>query len=235
MALHAAKIMSLLGRELLTNTEESAQKVRVLLAGRFSLSRRALRLLLERENIFDIVDEAETPQDVVRKATAASPDVILVETLEREDDGLDVIMTVRGVLPQTHVFIVTTDYNEEACLRALRLGVSGYLLASAEPSYLCLAIRAVNAGQTIVHSTLAQALMTRLAATQNADRPSAVLTLREIEVIRELTRGLSDKQIAMKLSIAESTVKIHLRSVYQKLGLRNRTQATVYAVETGLV
>lgn len=210
------------------------RKIRVFLVSRFSLSRHALRAHLDHDDAIDTVGDAETLQTCVAEVAALSPDIVVVETYGRADEDLDAVIAVRNKCPETRVLLLTGDADTESCLRALRFGVSGYLLVSVEPEDLCKAVRAVSGGEIVVHHTLTQALVGRLVSDQQLRVKTAALTPREMEIIRGLGEGLSDKQIARRLSLAESTVKIHLHGLYQKLGLRNRAQTVAYAYANGL-
>lgn len=217
-------------------TLDPERKIHVLVVSRYPLIRRALRVLLERDGSFFVDDEAASPQDAARKLADLRPDVALVDACERGDQDLEVLVETQKVAsPVTRVVVVTTDSSPQSCLRALRMGAAGYLLASADPEYACRALKTAAGGETIVSGALTQALTARLVSPQPLERSPDTLTAREIEVIRWAGQGLSAKQIAMRLSMAESTVKIHLRAVYQKLGLRNRAQAVACVAASGLL
>ena len=215
--------------------QTAKRKIRVFLVSRFSLSRHALRAHLDPDDAIETVGDAETLQACLAEAAALSPDIVVVETYGRADEDLDAVMAVRNKCPETRVLLLTGDADTESCLRALRFGVSGYLLVSVAPQELCTAVRAVAGGEIVVHQTLTQALVGRLVSDQQLRVKTAALTPREMEIIRGLGEGLSDKQIARRLSLAESTIKIHLHGLYQKLGLRNRAQTVAYAYANGLL
>ncbi len=214
---------------------DEARKIRLILVSRFPLVRCALRLLLEGDGAFSVEDEAASPEEAAGKMATHRPDVVLIDSSDRGDAGVEVLAEAQKASPGTRLVVVTTDQSAQSCLRALRMGTAGYLLASADPEYTCRAIKTVASGDTIVSGALTQALTARLVSPPPLERSPEALTSREIEVIRWAAQGLSAKQIAMRLSMAESTVKIHLRAIYQKLGLRNRAQAVACIAASGLL
>jgi DNA-binding NarL/FixJ family response regulator len=216
----------------LTDTETSA--VRVLLVSRFSLSRQMLQSALEHDPRIKIVATAETPIECALRLADIRADVVIADGVEavREELGP---LAVGGRIPaDVRVLVIAPRSQEEACLEAVRMGVAGYVTASVGHEELCRAVQAVRNGETVLPDHLARALVSRLAQRSWCATDPVVLTPRERDVLRALAGGLTDKQIAAQLSMAPGTVRIHLRSVYRKLGLRNRAQAAVFAASHGL-
>lgn len=210
------------------------RKVQVLLVSPFSLSRHVLRLLLEVDGTIAVVGDAGSAQDALRLVKTLLPDVVVTETTDRGPRDLDALAAVSSACPSTRFLLIAKEFSQDHHLRALRAGISGYLPMSIEPKQLRQAVLAVHTGQTVVHDELG-GVPAHLTTPQSTRRHPATLTPRELEVVRGLAEGLTDKQIAVRLSMAASTVKIHLRAVYQKLGIHNRAQAVVYAASNELL
>jgi len=221
-------------RTLAATDDGSAQVVRVFLVSRFSLSRSVLQSTLEGDVRIKIVATAETSRECVAQLVHIHPDVVVVDGVEFVRQDLDPLAIAGRIMPGIRVLAIAARPGEEACLDAVRMGVSGYLPASVEPEYLRRAVHSVQKGETVVPEHLMRALVTHLAQRQRPVKETVTLTARERDVLRTLAEGLTDKQIAARLLVAPGTVRIHLRSVYRKLGVRTRAQAAVYAATNGL-
>jgi two-component system, NarL family, response regulator DevR len=208
--------------------------VKVLLVSPFSLSRHVLRMLLEVDETIEVIGDTGSVQESLGLVKAQAPHVVVMETADGAPRDLDAFAAMSSAHPTVRLLLIAMDFSPDHQLRALRAGISAYLPMSIEPKLLRQAVRAVHAGQTVVHDQGTGASAPSVSP-QSTRRPSAMLTPREIEVIRRLAEGLTDKQIAARLSMAASTVKIHLRAVYHKLGIHNRAQAVVYAASNELL
>jgi DNA-binding NarL/FixJ family response regulator len=211
------------------------QVIRTVIVSPFALTRRALRIVLEQDWAFEIVGEAESPETCLEQLKLHTPDIVIVDMFGIDGAGLDELAAIREACPKARIVVIAEDSDDDRCVRMLRMGVSGCVLSSAETEYLRETVRAVMAGEVVVHPALTRGLVAQLASPEFRRQRSAPLTPREITIVRALAEGLSDRQIAQRMSIAASTVKIHLRAVYQKLGLRNRVQAVTYAATNGLL
>lgn len=211
--------------------------IRVLIADDQRLVRAGFRVLLEREPDLEVVGEADNGVDAVNSCVSLHPDVVLMDIRMPRLDGL---RATRQVLSSTatRVLILTTFDLDDYIYEALRAGASGFLLKDAPADQLVAAVRVVAAGNALIDPSVTRRLITRFVrAAPLAGTPArvAVLTSRELEVLRLIARGLSNTEIAGTLVIEENTVKTHVRRVLAKLELRDRVQAVVFAYETGLV
>lgn len=213
-------------------------KIRVLVADDQRLVRTGFRVILEAEGDIEVVAEADTGVEAIRQAQLTKPDVILMDIRMPKLDGLSATEQIlRHPDPPTIVVLTTFDQNEYV-YRALRAGAAGFLLKDAPSSRLIAAVRAAATGDSLIEPSITQRLVERfIEPVQPAGLPQklAVLTARELEVLRLIARGLSNAEIAADLVVAETTVKTHIARILAKLGLRDRVQAVVVAYETGFV
>ncbi len=209
--------------------------IRVLLVDDQVLTRQGLRALLSREPDIEVVAEAGTGQEAVQLALRHRPDVVLMDVVMEEGDGIEATRAIKQGCPSTQILILTVYADQELFRQAVRAGAVGYVLKDISPQNLVNAIRAVYSGKTMVNPGIVRQLVEDLQRQTAWNATGAHgLTEREIDVLLGVASGLSDKEIAARLFLAESTVKTHLRSIYQKLGVRNRAQAAAWAVERGL-
>ncbi len=210
----------------------------VLLADDQALVRDGFRALIEREPDLRVVAEAEDGVEAVELTTRCRPDVVLMDIRMPRVDGLTATRRVLALPHPPRVLVLTTFDRNEWVFDALRAGASGFLLKDVRAGQLAEAIRTVAAGESL----LAPAITRRLIEQHIRDRPRPVdtaalerLTGREVDVLRLVAGGLSNAEIAHRLVIEHSTVKTHVNRVLTKLALRDRTQAVVFAYESGLV
>jgi NarL family two-component system response regulator LiaR len=152
-------------------------------------------------------------------------------------DGISATREIRSLLPQTAVIILTAHEEDEQVFEGMKAGAQGYLLKDAEPEDLSRAIRTVYAGDTIIAPDLAQKMLNTFESgkSSGSSRLMPPLTERELEVIRALAQGKSDRQIANSLGISEKTVRNHTSNIYRKLHIFDRTQAVIYAIREGVI
>lgn len=208
------------------------------------LFRHGIKAAVGAEPSIDIVGEAETAAEAVERAAALQPDLVVLEVELPTGGAISAIRTIRERSPRTQVLVLTSCADEETFRRAAAAGAVGYVLKDIVPANLVNAVRAAYGGKTMLSPTIAGLLVHRyFEAALHGDKPDeradedpkSVLTAHELEVLAGVVQGLSDKRIAANLFVSEATVKTRLRSIYQKLGVRNRAHAAVYAVERGLV
>jgi len=214
--------------------------IRVLLVDDQALVRRGFRLILEAAADITVVGEAADGQAALDAIERHDPDVVLMDIRMPTLDGIAATrqLAARG-RPQPRVLVLTTYDLDEYVYDALRAGASGFLLKDTPPEQLAPAIRVVAAGDALLAPSVTRRLIEAFArhparATDATSEPT-VLTEREREVLRLLARGMSNNEIAARLSVSGTTVKTHLSNIFSKLALRDRVQAVVYAYETGLV
>jgi DNA-binding NarL/FixJ family response regulator len=184
-----------------------------------------------------MVGVAYDGEEAVELCRKQEPDVVLMDISMPKMDGISATREIRDLLPQTAVIILTAHEDDEHVFQGIKAGAQGYLLKDAELEDLSLAIRTVHAGNTIVAPDLAQKMLNTFQSTQGptGNRLVPPLTERELEVIRALAQGKSDRQIAHALGISEKTVNNHTSNIYRKLHLFDRTQAVIYAVREGII
>ena len=209
--------------------------IRVLLVDDHAMVRRGLRSFLELLDDVEIVGEAENGREGIEAVRALGPDVVLMDLLMPELDGIGATEAIRAEHPEVEIVALTSFIEESRVTAALEAGASGFLLKDADADDVAAAIRAAYRGEVhldpAVASLLAKGVRDRATARADDTEP---LTDREREVLGLVARGLSNKAIADELSITERTARTHVSNILGKLGLSSRTQAALYAVEHGL-
>ena len=211
-------------------------KIRVLIADDQPLARAGFKAVLEATGGIEVIAEAEDGDQAVQLARRHDPDVVLMDVRMPRMDGIEATRR----MPHQKVLILTTFGLDDYIIEALRAGASGFLLKDAPVEELVRAVRAVAAGDAQLSPAVTKRLLDqvarRLPAPVERDAGSlAELTDREREVLRLMAVGMSNAEIAAALVVSEPTVKTHVSSVLQKLGLRDRVQAVIYAYESGLI
>jgi DNA-binding NarL/FixJ family response regulator len=215
--------------------------IRLLIVDDQVLVRTGFRMILEAEPDLEIVGEAANGEEAVAEGRRLRPDVVLMDIRMPRMDGVEATrqLATRGA-DSLRVLILTTFDLDEYVLEALRAGASGFLLKDVPPEDLIDAIRVVAAGDALIAPSVTRRLLDRFAelsppVERTAPAGMNQLTEREVEVLRQMARGLSNAEIAGELYVSETTVKTHVGRVLMKLGLRDRVQAVVLAYESGLV
>ncbi|MBD7980161.1 response regulator transcription factor [Oerskovia merdavium] len=216
---------------------------RVLLVDDQALLRLGFRLVIESEPDLEVVGEASDGQVAIAQTAALAPDVVVMDIRMPGMDGIEATRRIVAEHPATRVLVLTTFDVDEYAFAALRSGASGFLLKNALPEELVAAIRTVAAGSSIVAPRIVRRLLDLFAphlpttATATADLNPALRTLtpRELDVLRCVTEGLSNSEIAERLVLSATTVKTHVGNMLAKLGVRDRVQAVIVAYESGLV
>jgi DNA-binding NarL/FixJ family response regulator len=205
--------------------------IRILIADDHSVVRQGLRMFLALDPEFEVVGEAANGEEAVRLAEQLEPDVVLMDLLMPVMDGITAIAQIRGRTTAIEIIALTSVLEDASVVGAVRAGAIGYLLKDTESDALVRAIRAASAGQVQLSPEAAARLMRELRAPEDPEP----LTGRELDVLRLVAAGRSNKEIARDLHIGEKTVKTHVSNVLGKLGVQSRTQAALHAVRTGLV
>jgi DNA-binding NarL/FixJ family response regulator len=209
--------------------------IRVLLVDDHGVVRRGLRTFFDLLDDIDVVGEAADGLEAVAQAKALSPDVVLMDLLMPNLDGLGAIAAIKQAQPEIEIVAVTSFIEEEKVTAALEAGASGYLLKDAEADEVAAAVRAAYAGEVHLDAAVARLLAQRMRDRRTKPEPAEPLTDREREVLSLLGHGASNKDIAAELFITERTARTHVSNILGKLGLSSRTQAALYAVENKLV
>lgn len=205
--------------------------IRVLLVDDHDVVLQGLRLFLKYDPELEVVGEAADGAEALSKARELTPDVVLMDLLMPGMDGITATALIRRELPDTEVLALTSVLEDASVVGAVRAGAIGYLLKDTKAEALCQAIKAAAAGQVQLTPKAAARLMQAISAPESPE----ALTERETEVLRLLAHGQSNKQIARRLNNTEQTIKSHVSRILSKLGVQSRTQATLYAIRTGLV
>ena len=208
------------------------EPIRVLVVDDHPVVRQGLRTFLDVQPDITVVGEAGDGQACVAEAEKLRPDVILLDLRMPESDGLAALRGLRESGNPARVLVITSFTDPSAVLPAVRAGAAGYVYKDVDPPALAAAVRAVHAGHILLHPDVASLLASGDAAP--ADLASR-LTAREREVLAEIGRGRSNREIARALTLSEKTVKTHVSAVLAKLGVPDRTQAALYAVRAGLL
>ena len=214
----------------------TAPTIRVLLADDQPLVRTGLRMILGAEPDLEVVGEAADGRAAIERCAELHPDVVLMDVRMPGVDGIEATRAVTGGDHPPRVLVLTTFDLDEVVYDALRAGASGFLLKDAPEERLTTAIRVVAEGGSLFAPSVTRRLIEEFA--RRGPRPRvdlAALTDRELEVLRQVSRGLSNAEIAAELVVSEHTVKTHVARVLMKLGVRDRVQAVVLAYESGLV
>jgi DNA-binding NarL/FixJ family response regulator len=184
----------------------------------------------------EVVGEAHTGEEAISLCLNEEPDVVLMDLSMPGMGGLRAARKILSLLPRTRVLILTVHTDDAHVFQGIKAGAQGYILKDCTPEDLTRAIRAVHAGETIMSPDIARKMLTTfegIRSTSAEITPS--LTERELEVIKALSQGKSNKEIARDLQISEKTVRNHASNIYKKLHIFDRTQAVLYAIREGLV
>lgn len=210
-------------------------KIRVLIADDHPIVREGLAAILSVQPDMELVGEAADGAQAVTLALQTRPDVILLDLVMPQKDGVAVIREIVAADPQAHILVLTSYGDDERVFPAIKSGALGYLLKDSPRDRLLQAIRDVARGQAILHPTIAIRVMRELTQPPPDLPPTTEpLTEREVATLRLIARGLSNQEIAAELVIQERTVAKHVGSILEKLHLANRTQAALYALREGL-
>ena len=214
---------------------ETKRKTRILLADGYDVVRQGIRHILEREPDFEVVGDTDNGQEAVKLARELRPDVLLMEARMAKLDSVEITRRVKAEHPEAAVVVLTTCDDEEHIMGLIGAGAAGYLLKSARADELAQAIRFVRGGEFVCHPVVAQKLYKRATCRPIAVNSVEHLTHRELEVLKLAARGMSNCDIAGELGVGLRTVKGHLESIFNKMGVRSRTEAVLEAMKRNWV
>jgi len=209
--------------------------IRVLVVDDHPVVREGLRRLISTEQDIEVVGEAANGEEALEQAKALRPDVVLLDLMMPHKDGIVTTAELKKVLPDTHVLVLTSYFEDQWLFPAIKAGAIGYLLKDTAPVELVAAIRRAAAGEASLHPAIAQKLLHELSQPAEPWLAGEPLTERETEVLNLVARGMSNQEIAERLVLSERTARSHVSSILRKLHLASRTQAALYAVRKGLV
>jgi len=211
-------------------------KIRVLIADDHPVVRDGTRNLLEREADMEVVGEAGDGEEAVRLADQLKPDVAIIDINMPKMNGIEATKQIKASLPGTAILILTAYDDDPYVFALLEAGAAGYLLKYARGTQVVDAIRAVRSGESVLSPSVARKVLNRFKPTQGppTDTTSDILSERELEVLKLVTQGKSNQEIADALSLSVRTVQAHLAHIFDKLGVGSRTEAVVLALKKGL-
>jgi NarL family two-component system response regulator LiaR len=218
--------------------EEAMEKIRVLLAEDHVVVREGTRELIRREQDMEVVGEAGDGEEAIELATKLRPDVVIMDIAMPKVNGIEATKRIKEQYPTTAVLILTAYDNEQYIFALLEAGAAGYLLKNVRRSELIDAVRAVYAGESVLHPVVTRKVLQRFRGAKGAvgeEMSREILSERELEVLRLASRGISNKDIARELVLSVRTVQAHLGNIFNKLGVGSRTEAVLYALRRGWV
>ncbi len=217
-------------------------EIRALIVDDHTLFRRGIASVLENQDGLTVIGEAVDGLDAIEKAKKLAPDVILMDLNMPRCSGLEATQALQAEQPQINILVLTVSDNESDLFAAMKFGARGYILKNAEPEELRHAIFHIAQGGVIVSPLMASKLLTdfqelevRETRIESPHQEKAALSPREGEVLQQVAKGATNKEIGESLFISENTVKTHLQNIMEKLHLANRSQAAAYAVQKGLL
>lgn len=208
--------------------------MRVLVADDHSLFRDGLVSLLEAAG-HDVVGQVGDGDSAVKAAASLRPDLVLLDISMPSVDGLQALRRIKAEAPDVQVVMLTVSDDDTSLFEALRSGAQGYLLKSLNASEFLAMIEGIGRGEAALSRKATARVIEGLARPEAAPAPHSRLTDREVEILAQVARGLSNKAIAGEMTISENTVKYYMKNILQKLGAQNRTEAAAYALRAGIV
>ena len=208
--------------------------IRVLIADDHQLVRQGFKALLSVKDGVEVVGLAENGKQAVKLARSLKPDLILMDLLMPDINGIEATREIKLENPEARILIITSFAEDDNVFQAIKAGALGYLLKDSSPQELMQAINDVCNGRMSLHPNIALKLVDELNRPPEGKKTDDPLTEREVEVLKSVAKGLSNQDIASKLIVSERTVGAHVSNILSKLHLANRTQAALYALREGL-
>lgn len=210
-------------------------KIRILIADDHSMVREGLKQLVELEDDIIVVAQAGNGSEAIEKIIEYKPDVVLLDINMPEMNGLEVLSYLNQNDISANVLILTIHNEIEYLYKAVEIGVKGYVLKDSESDVLIRAIRSVYQGESYIQPNMASLLFKKMNNEESMSAQNTRLTKREVEVLKLITEGLLNKEIAHRLCISEKTVKNHVSNIFKKIEVSDRTQAAVFAIKNSIV
>lgn len=209
--------------------------IRVLIADDHKMVREGLRRILEFDGEIQVIDEADNGEECINKIRSSKPDIVLLDINMPVMNGIEALQEIRKKKLKTKVIILTVHNEIEYLLRAVDIGIDGYVLKDSDAHELIRAVTSVYEGDKFIQPSLIPLLNSKLIARDLDAERLEQLSKREIEVLKLVAVGMFNKEIGVELGISERTVKNHLSSIFKKIDFSDRTQAAVFAIRNGLV
>lgn len=214
------------------------KKIKIMIADDHAFVREGTKRLLEQEEDMEVVAEASDGEEAVSMAAKYKPDVSIIDISMPKLDGIGATKQIKTLYPEMVVLILSAYDDDQFVFSLLEAGAAGYLLKSVHGQELVDAVRAVYAGESVLHPSIAKKVLSKFARTPGKvveEKPEELLSKREIEVLKLVTRGLSNKEIADELCLSIRTVQGHIGNIFNKLKVSSRTEAVVHALKQGWV
>lgn len=211
-----------------------SQLIRVFVTDDHSIVRKGIKATLELVPDMELVGEATNGREAVEMAGASKPDVVLMDLVMPEMDGIEAIRQIKSQHPEISILVLTTFAGEDKVFPAIKAGASGYQLKDSDPEELVTAIRQVYRGEPALHPLIARKVLQELSRPIEGPPTPDPLTPREEEILKLVAKGLENPEIADQLVISEATVRTHVSNIMSKLHLASRTQVALYALREGL-
>lgn len=208
--------------------------IRVLIADDHHVVRRGLLFFLKTQKDIEVIGEAKNGVEAIELVESLQPDIVLMDLVMPEMDGIQATKKIKSKWPEVAILMLTSFSDKDHVLPAIEAGAAGYQLKDIEPDELVNSIRQIINGENIIHPAATTQLEEMLREEENLPHVKNQLTPRERDVLAELTKGKSNREIASSLFVTEKTVKTHISNIFIKLEVQDRTQAALYAVKHGL-
>ena len=209
--------------------------IKIMIADDHSMIREGLKSLLELEGDIQVVAEAEDGVDCLEKLKICTPDVLLLDINMPRKNGLEVLQTLKSSKSKVKVLVLTVHNEVEYLMKAVDIGVDGYILKDSESAELKKAIFSIVEGENYIQPSLIPSLNSKMIEKNRDEGKIESLTKRELEVLKLLAVGMYNKEVAEKLNISERTVKNHVSNIFKKIEVTDRTQAAVFAIRNNLI
>ena len=209
--------------------------IKIMIADDHSMIREGLKSLLELEGDIQVVAEAEDGVDCLEKLKICTPDVLLLDINMPRKNGLEVLQTLKSSKSKVKVLVLTVHNEVEYLMKAVDIGVDGYILKDSESAELKKAIFSIVEGENYIQTSLIPSLNSKMIEKNRDEGKIESLTKRELEVLKLLAVGMYNKEVAEKLNISERTVKNHVSNIFKKIEVTDRTQAAVFAIRNNLI
>jgi len=213
-------------------------RIKILIADDHAVVREGTRQILEHEPDMEVVAEASDGEEAIKLAGSSRPDVAIIDIAMPKVDGIEATRRIKQLYPNIAVLILTAYDDDQFIFSLLEAGAAGYLLKNIRGRELVDAVRAVRAGESVLHPQVARKVLNHFMTSPEKtaeQKPTAILSGREIEVLKLATRGLGNRDIARELSLSLRTVQAHLGHIFNKLGVSSRTEAVVRALKEGWI
>lgn len=211
------------------------EKTKILIADDQVLFSSGLRKLLEEEGNIEVVGEATDGEEAVRLATSLKPDIIIMDVVMPKLSGIEAAKQIKDTVPNSNILMLSAYNYDSYILAALRAKVAGFLYKGISIDELVLAIKAIKAGKHVLDETAAFNILSSLVSITNSNAPTSLKHLheREIEVLKQAARGMTNKEIAENLELSERTIQAHFANIFRKLNVNSRTEAIFHAIKEG--